>query len=61
MKDSIMLAIIGLTIALALCMLSGGVHVETSVRVKVGGKDWFKKDYSKLKDNELSQGARDED
>lgn len=33
-----MWAIIALSIAAVVCMMNGGVEVETSTRVKVGGK-----------------------
>jgi len=36
-----MLTIAGLSVALLVCLLSGGVEVETKTRVKVGGKVWF--------------------
>lgn len=41
-----MWAIIALLIALITCLINGGVEVETSTRVKVGGKNvfrWFRK------------------
>jgi len=42
MKKVLMLIIIGLVVALWLCILSGGVEVDTSVRVRVGGHVWSK-------------------
>jgi hypothetical protein len=42
MREELMWAITALLIALITCLINGGVEVETSTRVKVGGKDVFR-------------------
>ena len=41
MREVVLMLIVTLSVALWLCLLSGGVEVKVSTQVKVGGKVWF--------------------
>jgi len=43
MEVVFMLTIIGLSVALVVCLLSGGVEVRTNTSVKIGGKVYVRK------------------
>jgi len=41
MRKPVTLGIIGLSVALWLCLLFGGVEYEKTIYLKVGGREWF--------------------